>query len=72
MGSKTTLFSHESAKCHEQMIAVEVGDEDPLQLAQAQGRCQDTVLRPFAAVDQEAVFVVHYHLRGEAAPYRRR
>ena len=44
-----------------------VRDQDVVQALEAQPRFQDLALRAFAAIDQEAVFIMLHQVRGEAA-----
>jgi hypothetical protein len=46
-------------------------DHDAVQTFEAQPRFHDLPLGALAAIDQEAMFIVHYHLGGKAAARRR-
>ena len=52
------------------MVQVTMGNQDAVQAFKPQTRHHNLALRAFAAVDQEAVLIMHHDLRRKPAMYR--
>ncbi len=60
----------EQSRQSEEMIAVQMGEEDRVDGAEANGAAHQLMLRPFAAIEEEDAAVQHHGDRGNVARAR--